>query len=212
MNPYYPIFLNLDGRKCVVAGGGPVALRKVAALLERHADVTVISPRLCAGLGKLACDGKIRIIHRHYRAGDLKGAFIAVVATSNQAINLKAAEEAKNKKILVNGADNPRQSDFIVPSIVSRGSFAIAISTGGKSPALAKKIRTRLEIEFGTEYAALALLIEEVRHEIKKRRIKVSSHTWQEAIDLDSMIEMIKQGQPEKARDNLLQKLQRRHS
>jgi len=187
-----------------------VALRKVTALLERNADVTVISPLLCAGLRKLAYDGKIRIIHQDYRAGDLKGAFIAVVATSNRAINLKATEEAKNKKILVNVVDNPRQSDFIVPSIVSRGSFAIAISTGGKSPALARKIRTRLEIEFGMEYATLALLIEEVRNEIKKRRIKVSSRTWQEAIDLDSMIEMIKQGHPEKARDSLLQKLQRR--
>ena len=91
MNPYYPIFLNLSGRNCVVAGGGQVALRKVATLLQYGADITVISPRLCKGLGELDCAGKIKVRRRVYQAGDLEGAYIAIIATGNRSINRQAS-------------------------------------------------------------------------------------------------------------------------
>jgi precorrin-2 dehydrogenase/sirohydrochlorin ferrochelatase len=206
---YYPVFLNLQGRKCLVAGGGQVALRKASALLEHGAEVTVISPRLCAGMRKLDVDGKIKVINRAYRPGDMKGACIAIVATSNRGVNLGAAGEAKKRGVPVNVVDDPELSDFIVPSIMRRGSLAIAVSTSGKSPALARKIRGRLEGEFGKEYAQLVLIIEEVRRQVKGQRLRVSSRDWQETIDLDSMIALIRQGRDEEAGQSLLERLKK---
>jgi precorrin-2 dehydrogenase/sirohydrochlorin ferrochelatase len=206
---YYPVFLNLQGRKCLVAGGGQVALRKASALLEHGAEVTVISPRLCAGMRKLDVDGKIKVINRAYRPGDMKGACIAIVATSNRGVNLGAAGEAKKRGVPVNVVDDPELSDFIVPSIMRRGSLAIAVSTSGKSPALARKIRGRLEGEFGKEYAQLVLIIEEVRRRVKGQRLRVSSRDWQETIDLDSMIALIRQGRDEEAGQSLLERLKK---
>jgi precorrin-2 dehydrogenase/sirohydrochlorin ferrochelatase len=209
MAVYYPVFLNLEGRKCLVAGGGQVALRKASALLEHGAEVTVISPRLCAGMRKLDVDGKIKVINRAYRPGDMKGACIAIVATSNRGVNLGAAGEAKKRGVPVNVVDDPELSDFIVPSIMRRGSLAIAVSTSGKSPALARKIRGRLEGEFGKEYAQLVLIIEEVRRQVKGQRLRVSSRDWQETIDLDSMIALIRQGRGEEAGESLLERLKK---
>jgi siroheme synthase-like protein len=207
MNPYYPIFLNLSGRKCVVIGGGQVALRKVTTLLRHGADITVISPRLCKGLSEPDCEGRIKVRHRTYRAGDLEGAYIAIIATGNRSVNLHASLEARCNKIPVNVVDDPGLSDFILPAIVHRGSVSIAISTSGKSPALARKIRTRLEGEVDEKYAELVLLIEGVRREVKRRKLKVSSKRWQEAIDLDLMLKLIKQGDSEKACEILLERL-----
>ena len=210
MAVYYPVFLNLQDRKCLVAGGGQVALRKVTALLEHGAAVTVVSPRLCAGLRKLADDGNIKVINRAYRPGDVKGFQVAIVATSNRAVNMEAASEAKKRGILVNVVDDPVLSDFIVPAIMRRGSLAIAVSTSGKSPALARKIRSRLEDEFGREYAALVLVVEQVRRQAKRENLKVSSRDWQQAIDTDSLIALLKQGKEKAAGDSLLEKLRKR--
>jgi len=207
MNPYYPVFLNLSGRNCVVAGGGQVALRKVTTLLQYGADITVISPRLCKGLRELDCGGKIQVRRRAYQAGDLEGAYIAIIATGNRTVNRQASLEARCNKIPVNVVDNAGLSDFIVPSIVRRGSVSIAISTAGKSPALARKIRIMLEGKLDGEYAELALLIEGVRREVKRRKLKVSSKQWQEAIDLVYMLRLIKQGNSQKARVVLLERL-----
>ena len=209
MAVYYPVFLNLQGRKCLVAGGGQVALRKASALLEHGADVTVISPQLCAGLRKLAGDGRLKVINRAYRRGDMKDAHIAIVATSNRGVNLGAAVEAKKRGVPVNVVDDSVLSNFIVPSIMRRGSLAIAVSTSGKSPALARKIRSRLEDEFGKEYASLVLVIEEARRQVKSQGLKVSSRDWQEAIDLDSMIALIRQGRGEEAGEALLDRLRK---
>jgi siroheme synthase-like protein len=207
---YYPAFLNLQGRKCLVAGGGQVALRKVRALLEHGAAVTVVSPRLCAGLRKLAGDGSIKVINRAYRPGDMKSFHLAIVATSNRAVNMGAASEAKKRGILVNVVDDPVLSDFIVPAIMRRGSLAIAVSTSGKSPALARKIRGRLEDEFGKEYAQLVIVIEQARRQAKREKLKVGSRDWQQAIDLDSMIALIKRRKEKAAGEALLERLRKR--
>ncbi len=206
---YYPVFLNLQGRKCLVAGGGRIALRKATSLLEHGADVTVVSPRLCKGLSKLADDGRIKVIHRAYLPGDIKGIHVAIVATSNRAVNLSAAEEAKKRGVPVNVVDDPVLSDFIVPSIMRRGSLAIAVSTSGKSPALARKIRSRLEDDFGKEYASLVIVMEEARRRVKRQRLKVSSGDWQETIDLDSMIALIRKGRSAEAVEALLERLRK---
>lgn len=201
---YYPVFLNISGRKCVVVGGGQVALRKVKALLEHGASVKVISPDLCPELTELAESGRIRILHRHYQLGDLQKALIAIAATNNSDINQQVIKEARGKAVLVNVVDDPENSDFIVPSYVRRGVVTIAVSTAGKSPALARKIRTRLEKEFDEEYISLVNLIGEVRAEVKRQGIKVSGDDWQGALDLDSMIDLLKRGDIEKAKAVLL--------
>jgi siroheme synthase-like protein len=137
----------------------------------------------------------------------MEGGYIAIIASGNRTVNRQASLEARRNKSLVNVVDDPALSDFIVPSIIRRGSVSVAISTAGKSPALARKIRIMLEGKLDGEYAELALLIEGVRREVKRRKLKVSSKRWQEAIDLDYMLRLIKQGNSEKAREVLLERL-----
>ncbi len=204
---YYPIFLNVSGKKCVVIGGGQVALRKVEVLLDHGANVEVISPEICSELDKLAENGGIAVRRRRYQTGDLKGAFVVIAATDDRHINSEVAKEAKETGVLVNVVDDPNNSNFIVPSCIHRGDVTIAISTAGKSPALARKIRTRLEKDLGDEYAALALLIDGVRAEIKRLGIKVNGDDWQKALDLDLLIDLLKKGDSEKARALLLSNL-----
>ena len=209
---YYPIFLNLSGRKCVVVGGGQVALRKVGVLLEHGAKIRVISPALCSELGQLVRSGEILVLDREYRVGDLKGALVAIAATNDRETNLKVAEEARKNAVLINVVDNADNSDFIAPSYLRRGEITIAISTAGRSPALARKIRTRLEKNLGDEYAALALLIDEVRAEVRRQGIKVNGDAWQEALDLDLLSDLVRMGNNEEARDVLLSNLKRQQS
>lgn len=210
LRPYYPIFLNIRGRRCVVVGGGQVALRKVRTLLEHKANVELISPHLCSELNQLAGVGEISVLRRGYRAGDLQEAFIVIAATNDNNINLEVVEEARRTGVLVNVVDDAESSDFILPSYIRRGDVTIAISTAGRSPALARKIRTRLEKEFGEEYASLALLIDEVRTELKEQGIKVDGDAWQKVLDLDLLCDMLRKGDNEKARAILLDNLKGR--
>ena len=204
---YYPVFLDLSGRRCVVVGGGQVALRKVEALLGHGARVEVVSPALASELDDLAQSGQIRVLRRRYQAGDLKGAFLAIAATDDRETNLQVVKEARDSAVLVNVADDPERSDFIVPSYMRRGDVTVAVSTGGKSPALARKMRTRLERELGDEYASLALLVNRIRAEAKRQGIQVSGEGWQEALDLDLMLDLLRKGDEGKARAILLANL-----
>ncbi|MBI2831588.1 MAG: bifunctional precorrin-2 dehydrogenase/sirohydrochlorin ferrochelatase [Chloroflexi bacterium] len=198
--PYYPVFLNVRGKRCAVVGGGQVALRKVKALLEHGASVEVISPDICPELGELAESGEIQAMRREYRTGDLKGCFMAIAATDSGTTNLEVSAEARKRGVLINVVDDAENSDFIVPSCMRRGDITVAVSTSGRSPALARKLRTRLEKDFGDELAALALLVDEVRTELKQREIKIESEAWQEALDLDTLIDLLRKGEREKAR------------
>jgi siroheme synthase-like protein len=147
------------------------------------------------------------LIERDYEPGDLDGAVVVIAATDAEEVNRNVAHEAKKRGILVNVVDDPGESDFIVPSFLRRGDLTIAISTGGTSPALAKKIRTKLEQDFGKEYGLLLPLIGEVRSTVKEKAIMVREKAWQEALDLDSLIRLIQKGQREKAKTLLLNKL-----
>jgi len=207
MPAYYPVSLNISGRKCVVVGGGQVALRKAKALLEHGADVEVISPDLCPELVQLAGSGEIRVLAREYQPGDLKKAFVAIAATDDTEVNQRVVTEARKDAVLVNVVDDAENSDFIVPSYLRRGEVTIAVSTSGRSPALARKIRTRLEKELGDEYASLIHLIGEVRAEVKREGMKVDGDRWQKALDLDLLLELISRGDGEKARAILLSNL-----
>jgi len=204
---YYPVSLNIRGRKCVVIGGGEVALRKVKVLLEHGAKVKVISPELCPELAQLAGSRKISVRSHAYETGGLAGAFLAVVATDDDEVNQQVAKEARNKSVLINVVDNVDNSDFIVPSFLRRDGLTIAVSTSGQSPALARKIRTRLEKEFTDQYGTLTRLIGEVRSEIKREGIKINNDRWQESLDIDLLLKLLKKGAGEKAKSILLGKV-----
>jgi len=204
---YYPIFLNLRGKKCVVVGGGKVALRKVATLLDCGADITVISPKPHAEISKLFKNKAIRLVRRNYERGDLRRAALSIAATHMKKINRKVAEESKKNGTPVNVVDDAELSDFIIPSSFRRGDLSVAVSTSGMSPALAKKIRAKLEKKIGIEYAYLLSLIAEIRSEIKKKGLRVSAKTWQESLDLDSLILFLKAGRHDEAKATLLGKL-----
>ncbi|MEK7848331.1 MAG: bifunctional precorrin-2 dehydrogenase/sirohydrochlorin ferrochelatase, partial [Chloroflexota bacterium] len=153
MPGYYPVFLQLRGRLCVVVGGGEVAQRKVEALVEAGARVRVISPSLSPRLSQLAASGQVGAEPRPYATGALKGAFLAIAATDDPEANRQVVREARRRRVLLNVVDEPRACSFIMPSVVRRGELVLAISTGGLSPALSRKVREDLEAHFGAEYA-----------------------------------------------------------
>ena len=204
---YYPVFLDIKGKRCVVIGGGTVALRKANMLLNHGAIPEVISPNLCAELDALVADGRVKTIRREYESGDLEGAFVVVAATNDNRTNERVAGEAQERGILINVVDVPKLSNFIVPSYLRRGDLTVAVSTNGKSPALARKIRTELEKNFGREYAMLTSLVEEVRSELKDRGVVVSGEAWQRALELDTLLDLLGRGRREEARKCLLDNL-----
>ena len=161
--PFYIACLRLTGRRCVVVGGGEVALEKVVGLLACDGRVVLIAPEAVDELRELATEGSIEWIERGYETGDLEGTFIAVAATDDTDVNIRVYEDAERRAMLVNVVDVPPLCNFILPAIVRTGPLAIAISTAGASPALAKRIKRQVAEEFGVEYARLAVLLNEVR-------------------------------------------------
>jgi len=152
MDRYYPVFLRIKNRACIVIGGGNVATRKTLTLLQDGGIVTVISPVINEELHKLANDGRVTWKQRQYQRGDLQAAFLAFAATNSKEVNRQVCSEAEQQGVLVNSIDDSDLCDFIVPSRVDRGKLQIAISTSGASPALTKSIRQELETIFGDEY------------------------------------------------------------
>jgi precorrin-2 dehydrogenase/sirohydrochlorin ferrochelatase len=163
MSRHYPIMVDLLGRRCLVAGGGRVAERKVLALVEAGAEVVVVSPSLSPGLEDLKRQGRIVHRARPYQPGDLPGSFLVFGATDDPEVNGRLADEAKAAGVLANLADSPSSSTFLVPAVLTRGNLVIAISTGGDSPRLARKIREDLESVYGDEYAELLKVLGRVR-------------------------------------------------
>jgi precorrin-2 dehydrogenase/sirohydrochlorin ferrochelatase len=163
---YFPAFLDLRGKLCVVAGGGRVAERKVRSLLNAGASVKVISPEITESLFRLELKGKIVHHPRSFRSGDLRGAFLGIAATDNRGTNERVFRQALGLKIPVNVVDDPARSSFIVPSVVEKGDLLLAISTSGQSPALAKLLRQKLQKEIGPEYSFLLRLLGAVRKKV----------------------------------------------
>jgi len=161
--PFYIACLKLSGRKCLVVGGGAVGLEKVEGLLACDGDVTLVAPEAIEPLAQLAEEGSIRWERREYDRSDLKGTFIAIAATDNTDVNIAVYEDAERRAMLVNIVDVPPLCNFIVPAIVRTGPLAIAISTAGASPALAKRIRNQIADEYGEPYARLAVMLNDVR-------------------------------------------------
>ncbi len=164
----YPIFLKLDNRKCVVFGGGTVAEHKAKTLLSYGANVTVVSPDLSEGLFGLWKNGKIVCHYRNYRPGEIKGYWLVIGATNDRTVNRQIFEEAHREGVLVNVVDDPPLCDFYVPSIVRRGDLQVAISTAGRSPALAREIRKMLENMFDDSYAEALNIAGQIRDRLKQ--------------------------------------------
>jgi precorrin-2 dehydrogenase/sirohydrochlorin ferrochelatase len=167
---YYPVSLDLKDRFCIVIGGGKVAERKVRGLLACAAMVQVISPRLTSGLDALFRAGRLTWQERDYRPGDLAGAFLVIAATDNEQVQQLTYEEAEDRNILINVADVPERCNFILPATVRQGDLTVSVSTGGKSPALAKRLRQELEKSIGPEYKILVDILGGLRGEILARR------------------------------------------
>jgi precorrin-2 dehydrogenase / sirohydrochlorin ferrochelatase len=162
--PFYIACLRLSGRRCVVVGGGDVGLEKVEGLLACDGDVTLIAPTAVDPLRELAAEGSIRWEQREYAGpADLEGVFIVIASTSDTEVNIRVYEDAERRAMLVNVVDVPPLCNFILPAIIRSGPLAIAISTAGASPALAKRIRDEIAEEYGQPYARLAVLLNEVR-------------------------------------------------
>jgi len=200
MTTGYPAILLLEGRLAVVIGGGQVAERKVKTLLDAGAKVRVVSSEVTKGIRDLADRGDIELIERRYSAGDLAGAAAAIAATDDEDVNRGVFAEATEAGIPVNVVDNVSLCTFIAPSIVRRGDLVVAISTGGAAPALAVRIRERLEKEFGDEYARFLELMGELREQVtvpgdQDERAKA----WYRVIDSDVM-DLVRAGEIERAR------------
>jgi precorrin-2 dehydrogenase / sirohydrochlorin ferrochelatase len=161
--PFYIACLKLEGRKCLVIGGGDVGLEKVEGLLACNGDVTLVAPEAIEPLRALAAEGSIRWERRAYEPADLDGTFMAIAATNDTDVNIRVYEDAERRAMLVNVVDVPPLCNFILPAIIRTGPLAIAISTAGASPALAKRIRDQIAEEYGEPYARLALMLNDVR-------------------------------------------------
>src|SRR5688572_32245759 len=161
--PFYIACLRLTGRRCVVVGAGDVGLEKVEGLLACGGEVVLVAPDATPPLRELADEGSIRWEQREYETGDLEGTFIAIAATNDTDVNIRVFEDAERRAMLVNVVDVPPLCNFILPAIHRTGPLAIAISTAGASPALAKRIRDEIADEYGEPYARLAILLNDVR-------------------------------------------------
>jgi precorrin-2 dehydrogenase len=163
---FYPLFMDLADRAVLVVGGGAVAERKVESLLEAGARVTLVAPEITMSLQALADSATIQLLKRGFSENDLEGALLVISATDDVTIQQQVAAAARKRNILVNTVDQPRLCDFIVPAVIRRGDVILAISTGGKSPALAAALRAKLENVITDDTARAAQVLGQIRSEV----------------------------------------------
>jgi precorrin-2 dehydrogenase/sirohydrochlorin ferrochelatase len=195
----YPVNLVLDGRRCLVVGGGTVALRKVEGLLACGGRVTVVAPRVDDALRALP---GVTVEQRPWRPDDIAGMWLIIAATDDPAVNRAVYEAGQRAGVWVNGADDPANCSFTLPSVVRRGDLQVTVSTGGRSPALATWLRRRLEGEIGPEYAVLLDLLATERDGLKAAGVSTEGLDWRSALDSD-MLDLIRTGDLAHARERL---------
>jgi len=207
-----PIALDVAGRHAVVVGGGVVGETRTRTLLEAGAAVTVISDRFTNGLQELSKRGEVTLLPRAYQPGDLEGAFLAVAATNSPHVNRRIHAEADELRVLLNAVDDSEHSHFAFPSVLRRGDLQVAISTGGRAPALARWLRKKLSRSVGAEYGELVDLLTTVRHSLpasvqRLSRSAMWARRWEQALD-DDLLGLVRSGRtdqaPARARRHLL--------
>jgi precorrin-2 dehydrogenase/sirohydrochlorin ferrochelatase len=203
----YPLGLRLRGCRCVVVGGGTVALRKVGPLVEAGAEVLVIAPHVDQQLQALAARGAIRVERRPFRNGDLDGAVLAFAATDNIDVNREVAAAARERGVLVNVADDPDACDFTVPASIQRGGVTVTISTGGRSPAFARHLREELDGWLTPERCALFEIVADVRSALRAEGANPDGSAWKAALADDSLLEALATGDQKMARARLMDAL-----
>ncbi|MFP3870354.1 MAG: bifunctional precorrin-2 dehydrogenase/sirohydrochlorin ferrochelatase [Syntrophobacteria bacterium] len=178
---YYPVFLKVDTRPCLVIGGGDVGARKVRTLLACGARVGVVSPGVDPWLAEKIEEGRVELVASHYEEHQLEGCFLVIAATDDRELNCRVAQDAERRGLLCNVVDYPQEGNFILPAIVQQGDLTVAISTAGQSPALARQIRQELDQRFGPEYADFL----EIMGAVRKRLLEASkdSHANKERFD-----------------------------
>ena len=203
---YYPIFLDIAGKPVIVIGGGNIAHVKVVGLLKAGAEVTVVSPELNAEMAALSAQGRFRHFARDYEPGDLEGYTLAFVATDDRSVNSTVADEGKARKVWVNAVDDPPYCDFIMPGIAQKGDLIIAISTSGRSPAMARKMREEIEEFLTDDWAAMLELAAEVRAELREQGKLIDAEIWNKALDAD-LKKLLAEGKRAEAKERLLRSL-----
>jgi len=166
--PYYPIFIDVENRDVVIIGGGNVCARKAETMLRYGAKVTIVSPKFTDEIEQWAKEGRIRIKRKPYDEADLEGASMVIASTDDETVNTRVAADSRRRRIPVNVVDVTPLCEFIVPAIVESGSIQIAVSTGGKSPALARTLKEDLQRLVGTEYAEINDLLGSLRDDAKR--------------------------------------------
>jgi len=199
---YFPVFFDLNGKRCLVVGGGDVAARKVSLLVRAGAEVQVVSPELCESLQGRLANGEIHHEARHFEPADLEACVLIVAATDDQAVNKQVSELAHARCIPVNVVDQPSLCSFIVPSIIDRSPVQVAVSTGGASPVLARLLRARLETLIPAAYGRLAALMNEFRGKVKQQLgDEGKRRRFWEDVAQGPIAEMIFAGKEEAARE-----------
>ena len=205
----YPVNLDLQGRRCVVVGGGKIAEDKIKGLLEAGANVRIIAPDLTAGLEELSANNQVEVDRKWYSTGDLDGAFLAIAATDDTATNALVFAEAEELKVLLCSVDDIDHCHFAAPATVRRGDFLLTISTAGKAPALAKRLRQELGASFGPEWGALVDVLSEARSEAlalgaRECGFDEWSERWSTALDQD-IVGLVAGDEIEEAKNRVLQ-------
>jgi precorrin-2 dehydrogenase/sirohydrochlorin ferrochelatase len=194
----YPVNLVLEGRRCVVIGGGAVAARKVEGLVAAGAAVVVIAPEISSSIRELG----VSLVQRGYRPGDLAGAWLAIAATDDPGVNRLVHADGEAAGVWINAADDPQACAFTLPAVVRRGPVMVTVSTAGRSPALAGWIRGQVAAQLGPEVGLLAELLSEARDQLKAAGRSTEDVDWRPALDWD-MLELIRSGHTAQARERL---------
>lgn len=198
----YPANLLVTGRRCVVVGAGRIAARKVESLLDAGAAVTVVAPRVGDEVRAWADAGRLELAERPFDAADLDGAWLAVTATDEPAVNAAVFAAGEARRMFVNSADDPANCSFTLMSVVRRGDIVVTIGTNGRSPALATYLKDHVREEMGPEYETLLDLLSEAREEMRAGGRSSEDADWRAAID-SGILDLIREGRETEARELL---------
>jgi siroheme synthase-like protein len=201
-HPIYPVNLVVDGRPCLVVGGGRVALGKVRGLVEAGARVTVVAPDVVDDLAALAGTVGVTVERRPYRRGEVAGYRFAVAATGDPDVNQAVYDDGEAAGVWVNAADDPDRCSAVLPARIRQGRLTVTVSTGGHSPAVASWLRDRLAAELGPEYDQLIGLLGEARKEVQAQGLGTEELDWRRALD-SGILDLVRAGRLDAAKERL---------